>query len=80
MQTIDVNNSIRPFALLKITNCLKRLQPGKELEILGLDVDTIRDLKRILPLQAHSIQMGIFSERQDRTVVRIRKSIDLKQD
>jgi len=75
MQTIDFSNTIRPFALLEIANWLKRLQPGQEMEIRGLDNDTIRDLKCILPVQAHTIQMGICSVSHDRMIVRISKSL-----
>ena len=75
MQTIDFSNTIRPFALLEIANCLKRLQPGKEMEIYGLDSDTIRDLKCILPVQVHAIHMSIYSESYGRCVVRIRKGL-----
>lgn len=74
MKKVDLSNTIRPFALLEIANWLKQLQPGKAMEIVGLDAGGIHDLKYILPDQAHGIQISIFSENHGRMRVQIRRS------
>ena len=73
MEKMDFSQTIRPFALLEIANCLKRLLPGKEMEFIGLDNDTIRDLKYILPHHCHSIQMHNSKASLGQVVIRIKK-------
>lgn len=73
MQTIDLSNTIRPFALLEIANYLKRLPSGEEIEIFGLDAGAIHDLKCILPVQTHRIRIDTFGDSHSRMVVRIQK-------
>jgi TusA-related sulfurtransferase len=75
IETINFSTTICPFALLDIINRLKGLQPGQEMEIIGLDSDAIRDLTCILPLQACSMHMDIFSRSNEGMAVRIRKGV-----
>ena len=52
---IDVRNFVSWLSLLKVTQIFGELRPTDILEVRGADVDTKKDLFRILPESAYQI-------------------------
>ena len=77
MEVIDLSDTILPFALLQITNCLKHLAPGQAVEVIGLDAGGLHDLRCILPSTGHDISTrDVPTGGNANFIVRIRKLVD----
>ena len=75
MKKVDLRNTIRPFALLEITNCIRGLQPGKAIEIIGLDAGSLHDLQCIISPDRQIITtIGVCPDCDGDISVRIEKS------
>ena len=75
MKKVDLRNTIRPFALLEITNCIRTLPPGKAIEIIGLDAGSLHDLQCIISSDSRIITtIGVGPNCDGDIAVRIEKS------
>jgi TusA-related sulfurtransferase len=74
MKTIDLTNTIPPFALLEIANCIRELAPGKAVKIIGLDAGTLHDLRCIFPNEDQAVtSLDIFSQGEGKLAICIEK-------
>ena len=64
---LDLRGMIAPITLLKVTQAFRRLNPGETLEILGSDVQTRKDLFKILEASRYEL----VSSQDDKAFYRI---------
>jgi TusA-related sulfurtransferase len=65
---LDLRGLIAPVALLKLTQAFRRLNAGETLEILGSDVQTRKDLFKVLQASRYEL----ISLQDDMTFYRVR--------
>ncbi len=65
---LDLRGMIAPVTLLKLTQAFRRLNPGETLEILGSDVQTRKDLFKVLQASRYEL----ISCQDDMTFYRVR--------
>jgi TusA-related sulfurtransferase len=65
---LDLRGMIAPVTLLKLTQAFRRLNPGETLEILGSDVQTRKDLFKVLEASRYEL----ISFQDDMTFYRVR--------
>ena len=68
---LDLRGMIAPVTLLKLTQAFRSLNPGETLEILGSDVQTRKDLFKVL--QASRYELISFQDDMTFYRVRLRK-------
>ena len=55
LHKLDLRGAMFPFALLKISQAFRNINPGDSLEILWRDPDTWKELLRVLPDSAYDL-------------------------